>query len=167
MDVVLIPRLKSALSNLNPDVPPGTIDSAIEEITRDRSTLNPSVANKEIYEILTKGADVSIRKDDGSEDTETLRVIDFNKPENNDFFLASQFWICGEMYKRRADLVGFVNGIPFIFIELKAIHKKLENAYNDNLRDYKDTIPQIFWYNALIIVSNGSESKIGTITSEW
>ena len=71
------------------------------------------------------------------------------------------------MYKRRADLVGFVNGLPLIFIELKATHKRLENAYRNNLADYKSTIPQIFWYNAFIILSNGSESRIGTISSDW
>src|SRR5258708_16929802 len=69
------------------------------------------------------------------------------------------------MYRRRADLVGFVSGLPLIFIELKAAHKRLENAYRDNLRDYKDTIPQIFWYNAFIILSNGLQSRIGSITA--
>ena len=94
-------------------------------------------------------------------------MIDFNDPTNNDFFLASQFWITGEMYKRRADLVGFINGLPLIFIELKAVHKKLEDAFRDNITDYKDTIPQIFWYNAFIILSNGSESRIGTISADF
>lgn len=71
------------------------------------------------------------------------------------------------MYKRRADLVGFVNGLPLVFIELKASHRRLEHAYQDNLRDYKSTIPQIFWYNALIILSNGSFSKIGSMSAAW
>jgi type I restriction enzyme, R subunit len=166
-EVVLKPRLKSALLNLNPGLTSEIINSAIEEITRDRSTLNPVVANKEIYEILTKGAKVSIRREDGTEDKEIVKVIDFEKPTNNDFFLASQLWISGEMYKRRADLIGFVNGLPLIFIELKAVHKKLENAFRDNLTDYKDTIPQVFWYNAVIILSNGSKSRIGSVTAQW
>jgi hypothetical protein len=96
-----------------------------------------------------------------------VRVIDWNEPSNNDFFLASQFWVSCEMYKRRADLVGFVNGLPLIFIELKASHKRMEHAYRDNLRDYKNAIPQIFWYNGFIILSNGSQSKIGSMTAEW
>jgi len=172
-DVVLIPRLKDALQKLNPDLPNEAIILAIEELTRDRSSLNPVVANKEVYKMLRDGVRVDIRQDDGEEETETVKVIDFDNPENNDFFLASQLWITGEMYKRRADLVGFVNGLPLIFIELKAIHKKLENAFKDNIKDYKDTIPQVFWYNAFIIVSNGSQSRIGSITanfehfSEW
>ena len=117
--------------------------------------------------MLRDGVKVTIKNEEGNEDTETIKVIDFNNPHNNDFFLASQFWITGEMYKRRADLMGFVNGLPLIFIELKAVHKKIENAYKNNLTDYKDTIPQTFWYNAVIILSNGSESRIGSITADY
>jgi type I restriction enzyme R subunit len=166
-DVVLISRLKQSLIELNPSVSSEAINLAIEELIRDRSVLNPANANREIYKMLRDGVKVPIKKEDGSEEIETIKVIDFNNPDKNDFFLASQFWITGEMYKRRADLVGFVNGLPLIFIELKAVHKKLENAYKDNLTDYKDTIPQIFWYNAFIILSNGAESRIGTITADY
>jgi type I restriction enzyme R subunit len=69
------------------------------------------------------------------------------------------------MYKRRTDLIGFVNGLPLIFIELKAAHKNVRDAYDNNLKDYKDTIPQLFWYNTFIILSNGAESKMGSVTS--
>lgn len=96
-----------------------------------------------------------------------IQVVDFDAPENNHFYLASQYWVAGDMYKRRADLIGFVNGLPMIFVELKASHKNLKNAFQDNLKDYKNTIPQLFWYNAFIILSNGIDSKIGTITSQW
>lgn len=167
MDVVLIPRLRAALAKLNSTLPFESIDQAIEELTRDRSILNPVTANREIYKLIRIGVKVKVRRQDGTEEDETVRVIDFNDPEKNDFFLASQFWITGEMYKRRADLVGFVNGLPLIFIELKAVHKKLEDAYKNNLTDYKDTIPQIFWYNAFIILSNGSQSRIGTISADF
>ncbi|MCM8797725.1 MAG: type I restriction endonuclease subunit R, partial [Candidatus Omnitrophica bacterium] len=167
MEVVLIERLRQAIKRLNPELNPEIIEQAIEEIIKDRSALSVVAANKEIYDILTKGAKVSIRREDGTEDKEIVKVIDFDNPQNNDFFLASEFWVSGEMYKRRADLIGFVNGLPLIFIELKAVHRKLENAFRDNLRDYKDTIPQIFWYNAFIILSNGSQSKIGSITADW
>ncbi|MBL7117229.1 MAG: DUF559 domain-containing protein [Candidatus Syntrophoarchaeum sp.] len=166
-EIVLEPRLKSALSHLNPDLPEEAIDLAIDELCRDRSSLNPAVANRKINHMLKDGVKVSIRMENGSEEVETVKVIDFDNPENNDFFLASQFWVIGETYKRRADLVGFVNGLPLIFIELKATHKRLENAYRDNLADYKNTIPQLFWYNAFVILSNGSESRIGTISADW
>src|SRR3990172_1495667 len=166
-DVVLVPKLKEALFRLNPNLSTEAIALAIEELTGDRSSLSPVVANQEIYKMLKDGVKVSVRKEDGNEEVEAVKVIDFDNPENNDFFLASQFWVTGDMYKRRADLVGFVNGFPLIFIELKATHKRLENAHRNNLTDYKDTIPQIFWYNAFTILSNGSESRIGTITADY
>ena len=96
-----------------------------------------------------------------------VRVIDWDEPANNDFLLCSQFWVTGEMHTRRADLVGFVNGLPLVFIELKAAHRRLETAFTGNLRDYKDTVPQLFWPNALIILSNGSQSRVGSITAGW
>ncbi len=166
-EVVLVSRLRTALERLNPGLADEAIQLAVDELTRDRSALSPANANREVYRLLKNGITVHIRDEGEQEITETVRVIDWNAPDNNDFFLASQFWIAGEMYKRRADLVGFVNGLPLIFIELKATHQRLENAYRDNLRDYRDTIPQIFWYNAFILLSNGHESKIGSMTAGW
>jgi type I restriction enzyme R subunit len=166
-EVVLVPRLRAALQRLNPGVAAEAIEGAIEEITRDRSALSMAQANREVYHLLKDGVKPRVRGEQGEEIIETVRVIDWNTPANNDFFLASQFWISGEMYKRRVDLVGFANGIPLVFMELKATHQRLENAYNDNLRDYKDTIPHIFWYNAFIILSSGNQSKIGSMTAGW
>jgi type I restriction enzyme R subunit len=176
----LVPRLRAALERLNPKAPAEAIAQAIEEITRDRSRMHPAAANQEIYRLLKGGVKVKVlsrggdkgkaRPGDRRQDEETderIRVVDWNTPGNNDFFLASQFWVTGEVYTRRADLVGFVNGLPLLFIELKAVHKALETAFRRNLRDYKTTIPQIFWYNAFIILSNGSQSRIGSITAEW
>jgi len=133
MDVVLIPKLKIAISRLNPTLKPESINLAVEEITKDRNILNPSVANREIYKLLKDGVKVPVRKEDGSEELETVKVIDFANPDNNDFFLASQFWINGDMYKRRADLVAFVNGMPLIFIELKSVvaDKTLSSSKNE------------------------------------
>ncbi len=165
-EVVLLPRLRAALVSLNPDLPPEAITLAIEELTRDRSVMSPANANREVYIMLKNGVKVSFRGKENEETVENVHVIDWNEPSNNDFFLASQFRVTGDMYKRRADLVGFVNGLPLVFIELKASHKRLEHAYRDNLRDYKNTIPQIFWYNGFIILSNGSQSKIGSMTAE-
>lgn len=167
-EVVLVSRLRPAMERLNPDLPAEAFEQAIEELTRDRSAMSMAAANREIYKLLKDGVKVNIPDPDGDGQTpETVQIIDWNDPANNDYFLASQFWISGEMYKRRADLVGFVNGIPLVFIELKATHKRLQNAYDHNLKDYKDTIPHLFWYNAFIILSNGSASKIGSVTSAW
>ena len=166
-DVVLTERLHAALRQLNPGQHEA-IDLAVEELMRDRTTMSPVKANREIYELFKHGVKVKIRSSDGREEVlETVRLIDWDHASKNNFFVASQFRVSGDMYNRRADLVGFVNGIPLIFFELKASHKRLENAYLQNLTDYKDTIPQIFWYNAFIILSNGSESRIGSLTSGW
>ncbi len=116
------------------------------------------------YSLIKNGIKVKFRNEKGELEDQTVIVIDFENPENNDFFLASQFWIMGEVEAERTDLLGFVNGIPLIFIELKATAKRVKEAFDDNLTRYKGTIPHLFWYNAFIILSNGRESKIGTIT---
>jgi len=166
-EVVLISRLRPALARLNPALPAEAIGLAVEELTRDRGALQPVAANKEFYRLLKDGVKVAWLDDAGTQQVETVRVIDWEDPENNDYFLASQFWIAGEMYTCRPDLVGFVNGLPLLLFELKAAHKKLEHAYQHNLRDYKYAIPQLFRYNALVILSNGSQSVVGSLSAEW
>jgi len=165
-DVVLPHRLRAAIEKLNPGVVPTAIEIAVQELTKDRSTMSPARANQAVYKLLKDGIKVSYKKgEDEDEAVETIKLIDWNDPGNNDFFVASQFWISGDYGKKRADLVGFVNGIPLVFVELKASHKKLDLAYEKNLSDYKDTIPQEFWYNAFIILSNGSKARIGSMTA--
>jgi type I restriction enzyme R subunit len=166
-EVVLASRLKAVLERLNSELPAEAIAKAIEELNRNRSAMSLVAANREIYQLLKDGVKVNISGSGGEQIPEVVKLIDWNRPENNNFLLCSQLWVTGEMYTRRTDLVGFVNGIPLVFIELKASHKRLENAYNDNLRDYKTTIPHLFWYNGFIILSNGSASKIGSVSSEW
>lgn len=168
-EVVLVPKLRSALKRLNPDLGSEAINLAIEELTRDRGAMSGVQANREVYKLLKDGVKVAFENDEGEETDETVRIIDWNDPENNDFFLASQFWITSPsgIYKKRPDLIGFVNGLPLIFIELKKSHGKIEHAYKHNLKDYKTTIPQVFWYNALVILSNGSQAKVGSMTAGW
>jgi len=165
-EVVLPTRLRAAIEKLNPDTSPVAIEIALDEVRRDRSALSPARANQTVYQLLKNGVKVTYKgTDDDEERVETVRLIDWTESDNNDFFLASQLWISGDYGKKRADLVGFVNGIPLVFIELKASHKKLELAYEKNLSDYKDTIPQVFWYNAFVILSNGSKARIGSMTA--
>jgi len=167
-EVILTARLRPALQWLNPDAPPEAINQAIEELTRDRSRMSSVAANREIYHLLKNGVRVPVPDPEGNGETvEVVRVIDWDEPANNGFLLCSQFWVTGEMHTRRADLVGFVNGLPLVLIELKAAHRRLETAFTGNLRDYKDTVPQLFWPNALIILSNGSQSRMGSITAGW
>ena len=166
-EVVLRPRLRTALQRFNPDLPARALDLAEEELTRDRSALLPARANQEVYRLLKDGVKVAYRDDAGEDASATVQVIDWKDPESNDFFLASQLWIAGDVYTRRTDLIGFVNGLPLVFIELKASHKHLKDAYKNNLRDYRATIPQLFWYNAVILLSNGSQSRIGSTFAPW
>jgi type I restriction enzyme R subunit len=167
-EVVLTVRLRQAIARLNPGIPTEAVEQAVEELGRDRSAMTPVNANREVYKLLKGGVKATYRDgDDGDETTVNVRVIDWDKPANNDYFLASQLWVFGGIYTRRADLVGFVNGIPLVFIELKAWHKHLKLAFDQNFKDYRTAIPQLFWGNALVILSNGSDARIGTLTSEW
>lgn len=166
-EVVLKKFLEPALVKLNPGLPKDAVDQAIAELIRDRSSLTLVNANRDVYGLLKEGASVQISKPDGSIATERVRFFDFENPNSNHFLCINQFWITGEMYTRRPDVILFVNGIPLLLLELKASQKSLVNAYKDNIRDYKDTIPQLFWYNLGIIISNGVENKIGSLTSPY
>jgi len=166
-DVVLTARLRSALTQLNPTLPATAIDQSIAELAKDRFASHPVHANHDLWDLLRDGVKVTVPDAQGRERIEIVRVIDWDDPTNNDFFLASQMWVAGDPYTKRPDLIGFVNGLPLVLVELKAITKPAKDAYDDNLRDYKTTIPQLFWHNAIVLLSNGHESRIGTITSEW
>ena len=166
-EVILVPRLRAALEMLNPDLPAEALDQAIEELTRDRSKMVREEANREVYRLLKGGVKVDVRAVDGTWDKKIVRIIDWRNPANNQFFLASEFWIAGDMYRRRCDLIGFVNGIPLLLVELKAVHKNLKNAYDGNLNDYRYAIPQLFMQNALVMLSNGSATRIGSTFAPW
>lgn len=164
-EVVIVSKLRSALSKINPKSESQDVEDAILELTRDRSILSPVKANKEVYQLLKEG--FRPQQGDREESPDRIIFIDWENSEKNDFFLASQMWITGELHKKRPDLIGFVNGIPLVLVELKNPGINVKDAFTDNIRDYKDTIPQIFWYNAFIICSNGIDTKIGSLTAPW
>jgi len=167
-EVVLAARLRDALTKLNPTLPVEAIDSAAVALTRDRSAMSLEAANREIYELLKTGITISVPdRERGGQKTERLRVIDWEHPENNDFLLVSQLSITGQLYTCRPDLVGFVNGLPLVVIELKKPGVPARAAFDENLTHYKREIPSLFWYNALLIASNGTESRVGSLTAEW
>ena len=166
-EVILSKNLRSALLKLNPNLPQEAIDNAYYELTQDLSSKTSVSANQFIYSMLKDGVKVQFKDNNGIDMTDIVKVIDFQEPKNNEYKLIRQFKISGERYNCRADLILFVNGLPLVFIELKASHKHIENAFNDNITHYKKEIPQVFWYNAFIIVSNGTDAKFGTITSKW
>jgi type I restriction enzyme, R subunit len=166
-DVVLGNILKKKIQEFNPTLDEYAVNNVLEEIVRDRSSSSLVRANQEVHELLKNGVQVTTINDQGEEVEQRAKIMDWNHPEKNDFLLASQMWITGNIYTKRPDLIGFVNGIPLILFELKKPTVSVKDAFDKNLKDYKKTIPQLFWYNAFIIISNGSRSKIGTLTSPW
>jgi type I restriction enzyme, R subunit len=167
-EVVLISRLRPVLQRLNPELPLEAIEGAVEEICRDRTALSLVEANREIDKLLKQGVKVSFPdQEHGGQRVEVVAVVDWQVPENNDFLLGSQFWVAGRDHTRRPDLVGFVNGLPLVLIELKKPGVNVREGFEKNIRDYKLTIPQLFHYNALLLVSNGVQSKVGSLTAQW
>jgi len=167
-EVVLVDRLRAALGRFNPALPPEAINTAIDELTRDRSAMSLEAANREIYGLLKDGIPVSVPDHErGGQKTERLRVIDWADPEQNDYLLVSQFSVVGGLYTCRPDLVGFVNGLPWVVVELKNPGAPPRAAFDGNLTHYKHEIPQLFWYNALLIASNGTDSRVGSLTADW
>lgn len=165
--VVLEGRLRTALQRLNPELPPDAITKVIEEVTRDRSRMVAVNANQELWRLMREGVKVKVTTPRGGQETKTARIIDWRDPEANDFLLASQFWVKGEMHTRRPDLVGFINGIPLVLVELKRPSAALKSAYDDNLTDYRDTIPHVFTPNAFVILSNGIDTRVGSTFAPW
>jgi len=166
--VVLTDRLRGALIQLNPGLPPEAIQAAIDELTRDRSAMSLVAANREIHTLLTQGVPLSIPDHDrGGQTNLRLRVIDWEQPEANDFLLVSQLWISGPLYTRRPDLVGFVNGLPLLNVELKKPGVSARRAFDDNIATHKTDIPQLYGYNGVLVASNGTDSRVGSITADW
>ncbi|MGC9395534.1 MAG: type I restriction endonuclease subunit R [Anaerolineae bacterium] len=166
--VLLLDRLRAALKRLNPDLPPEAREAAVTELARGRGMMSPVEANRQVYKLLKDGVSVEILDPTTSErQVYTVRVIDWRAPARNDFLLVQQLWIQGELHRRRPDLVGFVNGIPLLFGELKAHHRRLSDAYTHNLSDYKTTIPHLFWYTGLVVLSNGSQGVVGNLSARF
>ena len=164
-EVVLTRDLRAALVKLNPGLPNAAYQEAIRQITEVSASHSILAANREKYDLLRDGVLVSYRDAGNKLAKARLRVFDFDHPKDNRFLCVRELWIRGDIYRRRADIVGFVNGIPLIFMECKNIHKDLRRAYDDNLSDYRDTIPHILHHNAIIILANGDKAKMGSITS--
>ena len=164
---VLGQRLRESLRSLNPGLPDAVLDEAAERLVEDRSVMDRVRANREVHDLLHEGAKVEMTGSDGKRQMVTVRFVDWNRVEANDWLAVSQFWIAGDMYRRRADVVLFVNGIPLVFIELKVSHKNVRDAFDANLRDYRDTVPHLFWFNAFVVLSNGADTLVGSTFAPW
>lgn len=156
-----------ALKRFNPWIDNKQIAEAVQKMEKRLSTASLMQTNEEKYFLIRDGIPVTVKKTNGQFDTKKAIVIDFQHPEDNQFLAIKELKIYGTTYRRRTDIVGFVNGIPLLFVELKKTSVDVQNAYTDNYTDYLDTIPQLFYYNAFVMLSNGLEAKVGTLGSKY
>lgn len=166
-DVLLKRDLEEALIELNEWMDEADVAETIK--TLEQAFVGDSLLqiNEAKYKMLRDGIPVRKVGADGVPHTELAQVFDFDHPKMNRFVAAEELWVHGPLHRRRCDLVGFVNGIPLVFMEFKRHDKDVRNAYNDNYTDYRDTIPQIFHFNAFVILSNGLDSRVGTLGSPY
>lgn len=166
-DILLTRYFKEALKKFNPWINENQIIEAKQILEKRLSTSSLLQINEEKYFLIRDGIPVTVKKPNGQTETKKATVIDFQNPNNNYFLAIKELKIHGELYRRRTDIVGFVNGIPLLFVELKKNTVDVQNAYEDNYTDYLDTIPHLFYYNAFLMLSNGTEAKVGTLGSKF
>ncbi|WP_373498727.1 type I restriction endonuclease subunit R [Desulfococcus sp.] len=166
-EVVLRRILRGKLAQLNPGLPDAAYDDAVRQLTAVVASETIVAANREKYGLMRDGVQVKFRNDKGERVRDRLRAFDFDEPANNHFLCVRELWVRGDLYRRRADIVGFVNGLPLLFMECKNIHKNLKAAFEQNFSDYRDTIPRLFHHNAVVMFGNGEQARIGSITSKW
>lgn len=165
-DVVIKPLLKRKLKELNPHLGEELIEEAFKDLCNTRFDKSDTHANRELYALLKDGVEVNITTATGRTEPERVKVIDFRDESKNDYLVTSQLWVKGDL-RLRPDLIVFINGLPLLFIELKNSNVPVRNAYDDNLTRYKKQIPLLFRYNALCMLSNGIETKIGAFNAGY
>lgn len=166
-DVVLVERLQNALERINPDLPLCAIEDAVARITRAES---PSLYenNRRFHKFLTDGVDVEYQAK-GRTVYDKVWLVDFEEPDNNDWLAVNQFTVIEGKNNRRPDVVVFINGLPLGVIELKnpvEENATIKGAFNQ-LQTYKNDIPVLFPYNEILVVSDGTEARVGTLTADW
>ena len=166
-DILLTRYFRQALKSLNPWLTPAQLDEAQKKMESHLSTASLMQINEEKYSLIRDGIPLTIKRPGGRTEEKRAQVIDFLHPDQNHFLAIRELKIHGDLYRRRTDIVGFVNGIPLLFVELKNTNVDVQNAYTDNYTDYLDTIPHLFYYNAFLVLSNGLEAKVGTLGSKY
>lgn len=166
-EVLLSRYFRVALKKLNHWITENEIFQAESALKKVLSTSSLLQINEEKYFLLRDGISVQTKNSNGKTETKKVAVFDFNNAENNHFLAIRELKISGAIYNRRADIVGFVNGVPLLFVELKNFNVDVEDAYTKNYTDYQDTIPHIFYYNAFVMLSNGISAKIGALKSKF
>lgn len=169
-DILLVRYFQKALRTLNPWITDAQVTEAQNTFEKHLSSASLMQINEEKYAYIRDGIPVTEKKPNGQTEEKRAIIIDFQHPndmERNHFLAVKEMKIHGDLYRRRTDIVGFVNGIPLLFIELKKNSVDVQNAYTDNYTDYLDTIPQLFYYNAFLMLSNGVEAKVATLGSKY
>lgn len=171
-EAVLTRDLRAALARLNTDLPDQAIDQAVRALTVNDFSRSMVQHNRDFYQMIRGGVPVTYRDRQGRQKFARARVIDFDTVSNNRFLAVRELKLTGirtPNYNRRADLVCFVNGLPLVFIELKAVYGNIRTGFDGNLADYMDenVIAHAFHHNAFLIVSNGDRARYGSITSTW
>ena len=169
--VVLLRELDKALRKLNPTLPKtphgqAALLAARKQLTDENTAKSLLAHNQEKWKMMRNGITIKANNGNSTEDVH-VKVIDFDHPEENDFLVVRELWIKHGSDTKRCDIIGFVNGLPLVFIELKRHDKPLQAAFEENYKDYRDTITPLFYYNALVIVSNGIDARYGSITAIW
>ena len=167
-DVVLEVRLRAALAQLNADLPSDALNDVLRRVTHPAgATLE--ACNRAFHRMVVDGVTVEYVGADGAVRGAQVRVIDFDTPDANDWLAVNQFTVVENKHERRPDIVLFVNGLPLGVIELKNPtdeNATIRSAFKQ-LQTYKAEIPSLFAFNAALIVSDGLEARIGTLTSPW
>lgn len=158
--------LKESLYRINPTIEKDKIDTFIREISKDFSGADITETNYKNYRLIRDGKKISVRRN-GKDDFDFIKLIDYDDPLNNSFTAVSQMWIQGHYYWQRPDILIFVNGLPLVFIELKNSTNKVKEGYDDNLTNYKEYIPNLFAFNQMVVLSNGIETRVGSITASY
>ena len=166
-DVVLAGPMRDRLAALNPGLPGEAYDAAVRRIVATAASQTIVAANREKSDLLRDGVQITYRDARGRPTQRRLRLVDFDDPDNNHFLCVREMWVRGDLYRRRPDIVGFVNGLPLLFIECKNIHRDLKAAVEKNYVDYRDTVPHLFHHNAVVMFGNGEKARIGSITCLW
>ena len=159
-EIVLTRYLRQALFDNNEWMTEEYADSAVKTLCAYTASATLMQINEEKYSMLRDGIPVQVKKPDGTFESRNAAVFNFAEPTKNHFLAVQELKIHGELYRRRTDIVGFVNGIPLLFVELKKQNVDVKNAYDCNYTDYLSTIPQLFHFNAFLMLSNGLEAKV-------
>lgn len=165
-ECVLPDILLSSLKQINPTIEDKYIEQIVKDLRRDFTGTDMTATNYKLYQQLRNGIKITVRRN-GKEDFDFIKLIDFDCPENNTFTAVSQMWIQGRVYFQRPDILIFVNGLPLVFIELKNSIVKVEEAYNKNLLNYRNFIPNLFAFNQICVLSNGLETKLGAFNATY